>query len=582
MIIKLFKRLLPVQILLAAISTINGIISGIYGSNFIGPDVMSVVGLYNPIYTCFLTISTILLGGTQVLCGKYLGRNEFDKTNDIFSIDIFIVMLLGISISLIMFIFASPISLLLGADQTTIIHLVPYLRGTAIGIIPLFMSQQLSAFLSLEQQNTRTTIGSCLYIIANIVLGYLFVAKFKMGAFGLSLASSIGLLLFTLYLAEYYLRGKSIMHFKLPTNKIKYIIDIFKTGYAGALSFAYQVIRGFGFNALILKYVGNSGLAALATYNTINALLWSIPAGIIAVGRVLLSVSYGEEDRHNLIETMKVTIFKYGVIDLIISIIIGFFASFIAGIYYQDQTSDVFEMTRMAIKIVPPSMILSIICVIFVNWGQIISKHSLVHLLSLLDGLLCTVLFAYIFLPIFNMNAIWYSYVFNGIITTLAIFIFVWLNNKKMPKNMSDLMMLDDDFGASALEIVNIELHDESEVNEVSKKIQEFCDNRGINKKTSYYASLAMEEMAGNIISHGFKKDNKKHSLEARVVHKNNSIILRIKDDCIPFNPQERKDMIDSEDILKNIGIRMIYKLIKDIDYQHIFGLNVLTMTIEE
>ena len=40
--------------------------------------------------------------------------------------------------------------------------------------------------------------------------------------------------------------------------------------------------------------------------------------------------------------------------------------------------------------------------------------------------------------------------------------------------------------------------------------------------------------------------------------------------------------MVDSEDILKNIGIRMIYKLIKDIDYQHIFGLNVLTMTIEE
>ena len=148
------------------------------------------------------------------------------------------------------------------------------------------------------------------------------------------------------------------------------------------------------------------------------------------------------------------------------------------------------------------------------------------HLLSLLDGLLCALLFAYIFLPIFNMNAIWYSYVFNGIITTLAIFIFVWINNKNMPKNMSDLMMLDDDFGTSALEIVNIELYDESEVNEVSKQIQEFCDNRGINKKTSYYAALAMEEMASNIISHGFKKDNKKHSLEARVVHKNNIIIF--------------------------------------------------------
>jgi LytS/YehU family sensor histidine kinase len=90
-----------------------------------------------------------------------------------------------------------------------------------------------------------------------------------------------------------------------------------------------------------------------------------------------------------------------------------------------------------------------------------------------------------------------------------------------------------------------------------------------------------MEEMAGNIIDHGFVKDKKKHSVDVRVVHKGNEVILRLRDDCVPFDPGERSKMTGSEDPVKNIGIRMIYKMAKEVQYQNIFGLNVLTMRID-
>jgi len=64
-----------------------------------------------------------------------------------------------------------------------------------------------------------------------------------------------------------------------------------------------------------------------------------------------------------------------------------------------------------------------------------------------------------------------------------------------------------------------------------------------------------MEEMAGNIVGHGFTKDNKRHLIDVRVVHK-------------------------GDDIMKNIGIRMVFKTASDIQYQNILGLNVLTIRI--
>ena len=93
-------------------------------------------------------------------------------------------------------------------------------------------------------------------------------------------------------------------------------------------------------------------------------------------------------------------------------------------------------------------------------------------------------------------------------------------------------------------------------------------------------AALFLEEMAGNVVVHGFEKDDKQHSVDVRVVCRQDSLLLRIKDDCVPFDPSERQSLVDPEDITKNIGIRMVYSMAKDISYQNILGMNVLTVQV--
>ena len=40
---------------------------------------------------------------------------------------------------------------------------------------------------------------------------------------------------------------------------------------------------------------------------------------------------------------------------------------------------------------------------------------------------------------------------------------------------------------------------------------------------------LSVEEMAGNIVTHGFEKDRKRHSVDLRIAYKDENLILRIK-----------------------------------------------------
>jgi hypothetical protein len=48
----------------------------------------------------------------------------------------------------------------------------------------------------------------------------------------------------------------------------------------------------------------------------------------------------------------------------------------------------------------------------------------------------------------------------------------------------------------------------------------------------------------------------------------------------VPFDPAERLRRFNGDDPAKNIGIRMILGMARDVQYQNILGLNVLTIRI--
>ena len=49
MVTRTFLRLLPIQIMLVAVSSLNSVIDGLVASNFIGPLAMEAIGYYAPI-----------------------------------------------------------------------------------------------------------------------------------------------------------------------------------------------------------------------------------------------------------------------------------------------------------------------------------------------------------------------------------------------------------------------------------------------------------------------------------------------------------------------------------------------------
>lgn len=581
MIRKLMFRLLPVQILLAAVGTVNMIVSSYFASNYVGTDAMSAVGLYGPLNMLFGAVALMLVGGSSILCGEYLGRNRQDKLQEVYSLDLLLSALLGMMFTVIVALLAAfDLTGFLTQDAAVRPLLDQYLLGQAIGIIPLILSNQFASFLFIENRGRITQLAVFVFIAVNLALNYLFVAVMDMQAFGLALASSLGMWAYLIVEAWYFVSGRSHLRFTLQKPDPKECASMIRIGLPGAMINGYQTLRGLIVNGLLGAYVGAAGISAFATANYFLALFWAVPTGMQAVSRMLMSVAIGEEDRRSLTEVMRTAIMRYVPLMCVISAALILLARPLTYIFYKDPSDPVFMMTVWGFRILPLCMPLGIVCMHYVCYAQAAGKQRFVYVLTLFDGLISVSLFTAILIPLTGMNSVYYANVINGIVSIIITIIYSVRSTGHFPRTMDEYMVIPDGFGAGDDEHTDISVKQIDEAVSISREIQEFCLARGTDKRRSYYAGLALEEMVVNVIDHGFTKDKKDHSVDVRVVCKNDEVILRIKDDCVPFDPQERNHLIEGGDEASNIGIRMVYSIANSIKYQNLFGLNVLTIRI--
>ena len=581
MIRKLMFRLLPVQVILAAVGTVNMIVSSYFASNYVGTEAMSAVGLYGPLNMFFGAVATMLVGGSSILCGEYLGQNRQDKLQEVCSLDILLSVLAGLLFTVII-IFLAVFDLTGFLTQDTGVRplLNRYLIGQAIGIIPLILSSQFASFLFIENKGRINQLAVVVFILVNLVLNYLFVAAMHMEAFGLALASSIGMWAYLAVEAWYFVSGRSHLRFALKKPDPKECANLFRIGLPGAMINGYQTFRGLIVNKLLEVYVGAVGISAFAAANNLLALFWAVPVGMQAVSRMLMSVAIGEEDRRSLTEVMRVAVRKYIPLMCAISAVVILLAHPLTHIFYKDPSDPVFMMTVWGFRILPLCMPLGIMCMHYVSYAQATDRQRFVHVLTVFDGMISVSLFTAILIPLIGMNSVYIANVINGIVSILIIIIYSAKMTGRFPHTMDELMAIPESFGAGEDEYTEISVRSIDEAVSISQHIQEFCLSKGTDERRSYYAGLAAEEMVVNVIDHGFSKDKKDHSVDVRVVCKDNEVILRIKDDCVPFDPVERSHITEGGDAASNIGIRMVYSIANNIKYQNLFGLNVLTIRI--
>lgn len=582
MIGTLFFRLLPIQVLIFAMSSVNSIIDGAVAGQFIDATTVGVVGLYFPMVNVLTAVGNVLLGGTSVLCGRYMGAGDLKRTKGIFSLNLFLTISIGLFLTLLSLLIPGGLANMLGASEQLKPALILYITGYAFGIVPQLLAQQLASFLQLERQNKRSYIGVGAMIISNTIADIVLVAYLKMGIFGLALATTASNWIYCLVLGQYYLTKKAQLRFDRKLIDFKEVKPLLAIGIPGAMLVVCLALRSLVINRLLIAYAGHDGLSAMSAYNMVSGLFIAYCLGVGAVVRMLTSIFIGEGDRYSIKHLMKIVFTQGLFVTILIAIVIVLCSGFITQIFFPDTTSNVYAITKQLVIIYGSVIPIILICCVFTNYLQAHEHNIFVNILSIFDGFLSMVIPAVLLAPVLGVLGIWLAGPIGIVMTALLTPLYCIYYWKRIPRNIDEWLFFPPDFGAKEEDRLDVRITTLEEVTNTARQVQDFCDKHQLSPKLSYYAALCLEEMAANVVDHGFHKDDKPHVVDAHVVYNEKSILLRIKDDCIPFNPQERANLVQSDDPLKNIGIRMVLKLADEVSYHNLLGLNVSTLVLKE
>ena len=580
MVTRTFLRLLPVQIMLVAVASLNSMIDGLVASNCIGPLAMEAIGFYAPIIKLIETVGAVMLGGSQILCGQFFGKNQVRRTSGLFSVNLMTVSAFSVLLMGLCLVLPEKLAALLGARDEAAAGLTDYIRGIAPGFVAQALCAQLPAFLQLEHEDRRAFVAIIVMGAVNGAADLLFVNRLGLGMFGLGLATTIANWVMCAILAAYYLGKKASIRFAVAEIHWADLRQIVSIGIPGAVSVFCLALRAVVVNYLLANYGGEGAMPAWAAFNSFGYLFFSITSSVGSATRMLCSVYIGENDRTSLIQTMRAALFQgVGLVCVFAAFIVDAAVPF-TRLFYRDPSAPVYHLTLWLFRLFPFSMPLSAIFVVMQNYLQSFGRIRVVNVLSVFDGLLGTLIVGVVLTPLYGAMGLWVTQIVNGVIVLGLLVGYAAIKKKRFPRSLADFLALPDNFGVPDSQRLDLTITSSDDVVNTSKAVIDFCAAHDVNRRQSFIAGLCLEEMVGNVVAYGFGI-KKRHSADVRVVYTPEELTLRISDDCRPFDPQARAELTSGgEDAARNIGIRLVHSLANEMSYQCILGLNVLTIKV--
>ena len=582
MINKLFKQLLISQIVSAMAVTLCLLVDSIMIGRFLGVDSMAAYGLANPVLLIFAAFGSMLSSGIQVVCSKAMGNGNNNLLNGFFTMAVTIAAVFSVIGVALVLIFLNPLCVLLGAEEGTVVFELTkdYLKGFIIGAPAFIAAQILVPFLQMSGERVRLVAAVLCMTIADVSFDLINVYLIKQGTFGMGLASTISYYIAVFIGVIYFFKDKCIYKLKKSLLKLSNLKEIAAGGVPTVINQISLVLLVFTVNKVMMNVGQNVAVAAFSIVSTVANLGYCIGGGISEVSLMLTGIYFSEEDEHSLKEIVKVQSFYAIVIDGFAMLLFLVFATPLVRLFIDsspDAESDaIFGLRMFAISLIPSSLNAA-----FKKYYQAIGKIMFSEVFSALQNFAFPAIVVLILGNIVGKNGVWWYYIIGEILSLLFIVIYVHVKSGHPMFSLNSFVCLPESFGSKPGDAIEFSVFDATGVTSASLAAEEFCLLKGKSKKSSMYTALCIEEMANNIIQHGFieGKDNR---IDIRLVKKENRMLIRIRDNCKNFDPTKYLDMnrMDNEDPSKHIGIRMTYKMSKKVQYVNSLGLNNLLLEI--
>ena len=584
MIKKLFRQMLVTQIVSSMTVTLCMLIDSIMIGRFLGVEAMTAYGLASPLLLVFAALGSMISSGVQVYCGKTMGRGDREGTNGCYTVSVFLaasISLLGLALVLI---FLGPLTTLLGAgkpgpDNPVYALTKDYLFGFILGAPAFLCAQIMVPYMQLSGSRIRLVAAVVAMTVSDVAFDLLNVFVFKGGTLGMGLASSLSYYIAFFIGASYFVRKGCMFRLRPRLIRRSAVRELISGGIPTVVNQISMVLLVFLLNRLLLSVEGNLAVAAYSVISTVGNICYCFGSGVGSVAMMLGAIFYADRDRSSIRELVKVMTKNAVVLDLVVTAV-GVLAAAPLITLFLGGNLEAKSLAVTGLRLFVFSMLPSSVNSSFKNYYQGVNRLRLTELISVLQNFVFPILFAFVLSRFLGVTGVWLGFLCGETAALFAFSCLVWRHYGSVSLSADAYSMLEPDFGSDPSSCYEHAVRSVQEAAVSSEELCAFCKSKGMDHRTSMLIGLCVEEMTVNIIEHGFTKDRYDHNVDVRVVLSEESSVIRIRDNCIHFDPTSYLELHQSDDPAAHIGLRMVMGMVKQANYVNSVGLNNLTLVL--
>ena len=306
-------RILPLIVRLSVPAVIAQLITFLYNIvdrmyvaqiEYSGMDALAALGIVLPITLIIQAFANLIGLGGAPRAGIKMGEGNNAEAGGIFNTAFSLLVLIGVVIGAVSFVFARQIVLLFGCPPSAVEFAVSYLKIYACGTLFVMLAQGLNPFI-LTQGYSLVAMGSVLLgAVINIALDPIFIFALGMGVSGSSLATVISQLCSCICVMCFFFTRKSLFHLRPSAMcpRLRYIGAILSLGFTPFVMTITECAIQVVFNVCLNRATGGDRDYTAALTVMLSALqLISLPLNGLGNGiQPFVSYNYGKGDEVRL------------------------------------------------------------------------------------------------------------------------------------------------------------------------------------------------------------------------------------------------------------------------------------------
>ena len=314
---KLIRFTLP-SILMMIFTSIYGVVDGFFVSNYVGAEAFASVNLIMPVIIILSAVGFMIGTGGNALVAMTLGQHDERRANEIFSMLIYILIFLGICLSIAMAVFMPKMARILGATDIMIDDCVIYGRISMVSLT-FFMLQ--TSFQSFMVTAARPHFGLYITIAAgvtNMVLDLVFVGILGFGVAGAAWATVASEIVGgSVPLIYFIIPNKSKLNLVKAGFQFRPLIKVLSNGASEFMTIISSSFVNMLYNLQLMKIAGEKGVASFGVIMYINFIFTGVLFGYAFGSSSIVSYHYGSENYKELRSLFSKSIKIIGIASLI-------------------------------------------------------------------------------------------------------------------------------------------------------------------------------------------------------------------------------------------------------------------------